>query len=117
MVKYQVQLDDTFGALSHPTRRAILARLEREPSLSVSALAQPLDITLPAFLKHLDVLAQARLIRRSKVGRTVTVELSPLPLRQAMTWLDRYKRLWSARLDRLTAYAEAKESQARARAK
>ena len=115
MVKYQAQLDETFGALSHPTRRAILARLEREPSLSVSALAQPLDIKLPAFMKHLDVLTEARLIRRSKVGRTVTVELSPRPLREATDWLDRYRRLWSASLDRLTAYAEAKESQARAR--
>ena len=110
MVKYQARLDETFGALSHPTRRAILARLEREPALSVSALAQPLDVKLPAFLKHLDVLVQARLIRRFKVGRTVTVELSARPLKQASSWLDRYKRLWSARLDRLTAYAEAKEA-------
>ena len=114
MVKYQRQLDDTFGALSHPTRRAILARLEREQSLSVSALAQPLEIKLPAVMKHLDVLSEARLIRRSKIGRTVTVQLSPRPLRDAMNWLDRYKRFWSVSLDRLAAYAEARESEARA---
>ena len=114
MVKYRV-LNDTFGALSHPTRRAILARLEREPSVSVSALAQPLAIKLPAMLKHLDVLSDARLIRRSKVGRTVTVQLSPRPLRDAVHWLDRYRRFWSVRLDRLAAYAQAKESEARAR--
>jgi DNA-binding transcriptional ArsR family regulator len=117
MVKFQTQLDGTFGALSHPTRRAILALLERESSVSVSALAQTLDVKLPAMMKHLDVLSDARLIRRSKRGRTVTVELSPRPLREAVDWLERYKRFWSASLDRLTAYAEAKESQVRARGK
>jgi DNA-binding transcriptional ArsR family regulator len=115
MVKYSTQLDDTFGALSHPTRRTILARLERETSLSVSALAEPLDIGLPAVMKHLDVLSEARLIRRSKLGRTVTVQLAPGPLRAAMDWLHRHRRFWSARLDRLTAYAESQEAQARAR--
>ena len=116
MVKYRA-LNDTFGALSHPTRRAILARLERQSSVSVSALAQPLAIKLPAMMKHLDVLSDARLIRRSKVGRTVTVQLSPRPLRDAVHWLDRYRRFWSVSLDRLVAYAEAKEARARARGK
>src|SRR5579859_7028596 len=99
MVKYSSRLDDTFGALSHPARRAILLRLERKTSLSVTALAQPLEITLPAIMKHLDVLARARLISRSKVGRTVTVELLRRPLREAVDWLD--KRFWSVSLDRL----------------
>lgn len=117
MVKFQAQLDGIFGALSHPTRRAILALLERESRVSVSALAQPLDVKLPAMMKHLDVLSDAKLIRRSKRGRTVTVELSPRPLREAMDWLEPYKRLWSARLDRLTAYAEARESQAQVKGK
>lgn len=117
MVKYKTPLDDTFRALSHPARRAILTRLGRETSVSVSALAQPLAIKLPAMLKHLDVLLDAKLIRRSKLGRTVTIAIAPQPLRQAMEWLHRYERFWSPRLDRLVAYAEARESAARAKGK
>ena len=116
MVKYQTRhLDRVFSALGDPTRRAILTRLERERGLSVSALAEPFDIKLPAVMKHLDVLADAGLIHRSKTGRTVTVELAPDPLKQAMAWLDRYQRFWSSSLDRLTKYAEAKEADARRR--
>ena len=114
MVKYQEQqLDRTFAALVDGTRRAILARLEREDSASVSDLAKPFAIKLPAVMKHLDVLADAGLITRSKVGRTVTVRLRPEPMRQAVSWLQRYERFWSTRLDRLTAYAESKELEAR----
>src|ERR1700738_3045571 len=109
MVSYGAQLDKTFAALVDPTRRAILARLEREGGVSVSALAGPFAIKLPAGLKHLDVLADARLVTRSKVGRTVTVRLSPEPMREAMDWLRRYERFWSASLDRLAAYAAKKE--------
>ncbi|HEX3927082.1 MAG TPA: metalloregulator ArsR/SmtB family transcription factor [Gemmatimonadales bacterium] len=117
MVKYQSRLNNTFGALSHPARRAILARLEREPALSVSALAEPLDMKLPATLKHLDVLLDAKLIRRSKHGRTVTVELAPRPLRDAVEWLHRYERFWAPRLDRLVDYAETSEADEKARGK
>ena len=106
------RLDQIFSALGDPTRRAILARLEREDRLSVSALAEPFAIKLPAVMKHLDVLSEAGLIRRSKTGRTVTVEISPDPLRRAMDWLHRYERFWSGRLDRLAAYAEKKEREA-----
>jgi len=110
-------LDRIFSALGDPTRRAILARLEREDALTVSALAEPFDIKLPAVMKHLDVLSEAGLIRRSKTGRTVTVELSPDPLRGAADWLQRYERFWSARLDRLAIYAEAKEKEMEAKEK
>ena len=109
MVNYNGQLDRTFAALVDPTRRAILVRLEREDGVSVSELARPFAIKLPAVMKHLDVLDTAGLITRSKVGRTVTVRLSPEPIREAMDWLRRYERLWSASLDRLAAYAEGKE--------
>jgi DNA-binding transcriptional ArsR family regulator len=78
----------TFAALVDPTRRAILARLEREDGASISALAQPFAIKLPAVMKHLDVLDDAGLITRSKVGRTVTVRLRPQHLRPL---LDRSK--------------------------
>ncbi len=112
MVNYsEAQLDRTFSALVDPTRRAILARLEREAALSVSELAAPFAIKLPAVMKHLDILADAGLVVRSKAGRTVTVRLSPDPMREAAAWLSRYERFWSRRLDRLTAYAEAKEAE------
>ena len=109
MVNYLQRLDRTFAALVDPTRRAILSRLEREESASVSELARPFAIKLPAVMKHLDVLDDAGLITRSKAGRTVSVRLSPEPIREAMDWLRRYERLWSASLDRLAAYAEGKE--------
>jgi DNA-binding transcriptional ArsR family regulator len=113
MVNYNERLDRTFAALVDPTRRAILARLEREDGASISALAQPFAIKLPAVMKHLDVLGDAGLVTRSKVGRTVTVRLRPEPMREAMDWLRRYERFWSKSLDRLAAYAESKEAEAR----
>lgn len=113
MVNYQERLGRTFSALVDPTRREILARLEREESASVSALARPFAIKLPAVMKHLDVLDEAGLITRTKAGRTVTVRLRPEPMREAMEWLRRYERFWSASLDRLAAFAEAKEAEAR----
>ncbi len=113
MVNHSKRLDHTFAALVDPTRRAILARLEQEDAASVSELAKPFAIKLPAVMKHLDVLDGAGLITRSKVGRTVTVRLAPEPMREAMEWLRRYERFWSQSLDRLAAYAEAREAEAR----
>jgi len=115
MVNYkQHDLDRVFAALVDPTRRAILARLEQEERLSISAIAAPFAIKLPAVMKHLDVLGDAGLITRSKHGRTVDIRLSPEPLRDATDWLRRYERFWSPALDRLAAYAEAKEAEAQA---
>jgi DNA-binding transcriptional ArsR family regulator len=113
MVNSQERLDRTFMALVDPTRRAILAQLERRDGASISELAQPFAIRLPAVMKHLDVLANAGLITRSKSGRTVTVRLRPQPMREAMEWLRRYERFWPSRIDRLAAYAESKEAEAR----
>jgi DNA-binding transcriptional ArsR family regulator len=107
------RLDRTFAALVDPTRRAILARLEREGGTSVSELAEPFAIKLPAVMKHLDVLGDAGLITRSKTGRTVTVRLCPEPMKAAMDWLRRYERFWSGSLDRLAVYAESNEAEAR----
>jgi DNA-binding transcriptional ArsR family regulator len=106
-------LDRVFSALVDPTRRAILARLEQEDALSISELARPFAIKLPAVMKHLDVLGDAGLISRSKEGRTVSVRLAPEPMEEAMNWLSRYERFWSANLDRLAAFAEAEEAKAR----
>jgi DNA-binding transcriptional ArsR family regulator len=113
MAKYYASLDRTFAALVDPTRRAILARLGRQDGASVSDLARPFRIKLPAVMKHLDVLDEAGLITRSKVGRTVIVRLRPAPLRRATAWLLRYERFWSAGLDRLVRYAEDRETQTR----
>ena len=96
MAKYPAAgLDRTFAALVDPTRRAMLARLGREPRLSVSELARPFPLKLPGIMKHLDVLADAGLVSRSKTGRTVSVELTPAPMQEAMDWLQRYERFWS----------------------
>lgn len=113
MVNHLARLDRTFAALVDPTRRAILTRLEAEDAVSVSELARPFAIRLPAVMKHLDVLDEAGLITRSKSGRTVTVRLSPEPMREALEWLRRYERFWQASLDRLAEYAEREERKLR----
>jgi DNA-binding transcriptional ArsR family regulator len=107
MVNYRDQaLDRTFAALADPTRRALLARLGDRESLSVSELAQPFSISLPAIIKHLDVLSDAGLVAREKTGRTVACRLTASPMEQAMDWLNRYQRFWSDNLDRLAALVE-----------
>jgi DNA-binding transcriptional ArsR family regulator len=107
MVKYQDEtLDRTFAALSDPTRRALLARLGAQERLSVSELAAPFPVSLPAIMKHLDVLTDAGLIVREKTGRTVSCRLTAQPMEQAVNWLNRYARFWSDKLDRLAAFVE-----------
>ena len=107
MVKYSDEaLDRTFAALADPTRRALLARLGSRDGISVSELAQPFAMSLPAVMKHLDVLSDAGLVTRAKTGRTVTCRLTADPMEQAMGWLNRYQRFWSENLDRLAAFVE-----------
>lgn len=107
MVKYSdAALDATFAALADPTRRALLARLGADDALSVSELARPLPMSLPAVMKHLDVLSDAGLVTRTKRGRTVTCRLAAAPMEEAMAWLARYERFWSASLDRLAKLVE-----------
>jgi DNA-binding transcriptional ArsR family regulator len=100
MANYQADLDDTFRALSDPTRRAVLERLGRGPA-SVSALAQPFEMALPTFLQHLKVLEDCGLIRSHKSGRVRTCELRPKPLTDAEQWLSGQRELWTTRLDQL----------------
>src|SRR5436309_10121555 len=110
MVKHREEvLDRTFAALADPTRRALVARLGDRASLSVSELAQPFAMSLPAIMKHLDVLSDARLIVREKTGRTVACRLTAQPMEQAMNWLNRYARFWSENFDRLAAFVEEDE--------
>jgi DNA-binding transcriptional ArsR family regulator len=107
MVYYSpAALDRTFAALADPTRRALLARLSEKDALSVSDLAAPLPMSLPAVMKHLDVLSDAGLVRRSKNGRIVSCRLRAEPMRDANEWLNRYQKFWSERLDRLAAFLE-----------
>lgn len=107
MVMYsEATLDRTFAALADPTRRALLAQLEAHTTLSVSELAKPFDMSLPAILKHLNVLSDAGLIARKKTGRTVTCQLTADPMEYAMDWLNRYQHFWTEQLDRLAAFVE-----------
>jgi DNA-binding transcriptional ArsR family regulator len=99
-------LDHTFAALADPTRRALLAQLRERDGVSVSELAEPFPVSLPAIMKHLDVLSDAGLIRRTKTGRTVTCRLTAAPMEQAMLWLHRYEQFWNEQLDRLAAFVE-----------
>jgi DNA-binding transcriptional ArsR family regulator len=110
MVKYfDEALDRTFGALADPTRRALLARLSEQQDVSVSELARPFAMSLPAVMKHLAVLSEAGLIARAKRGRTVACRLTAAPMEQAMDWLNRYAQFWSEQLDRLAKFVEEDE--------
>jgi DNA-binding transcriptional ArsR family regulator len=108
MVKFSENtLDRTFAALSDPTRRALLMRLrDNDDGLSISELAQPFSMSLPAVMKHLDVLGDAGLVSRTKSGRTVSCKLNAAPMEDAMHWLYRYQRFWTSQLDRLAAFVE-----------
>ena len=98
-----VTLDATFAALADPTRRAILARLITGEA-SVSELAEPFDMSLPAISKHLAVLERAGLVAKSREGQRKYCRITATPLRSATTWLDDYRRHWEANLDSLDAY-------------
>jgi DNA-binding transcriptional ArsR family regulator len=99
-------LDRTFAALADPTRRALLSRLEASDGLSISELAQPFEMSLPAVMKHIDVLTEAGLMTRSKSGRTVTCRLNAAAMEAAAGWLNRYARFWNEKLDKLVAFLE-----------
>jgi DNA-binding transcriptional ArsR family regulator len=93
-------LDDTFAALSDPTRRAILARLAKGEA-NVGELAEPFDISPPAISRHLRVLEEAALIVRERRGKHLICRLDAKALGQAAEWLDAYRRFWSESFDRL----------------
>lgn len=111
----QDRLSTTFAALADPTRRAILARLV-SGECSVSELAEPFDISLPAVTKHLKVLERAGLITRGREAQWRPCRLEARPLRDASHWIDRYRRFWEERLDRLGDYLRETQEQARAAA-
>jgi len=96
----------TFSALADPTRRAILARLAQGES-SVQELAEPFDMSLPAVSKHLKVLERAGLIARSREAQSRPARIEAARLKDVDDWLEAYRRMWDARLDRLDDYLQA----------
>src|SRR5262249_52320519 len=98
-------LSSTFAALADPTRRAILARLATG-ELSVTQLAQPFAMSLPAVSKHLRVLERARLISQGREAQWRPCRLDAAPLKGAADWLEHYRRFWEHSLDRLDPYLQ-----------
>jgi DNA-binding transcriptional ArsR family regulator len=103
MLNQYPSLDLVFQALADPTRRAIVERLGRGPA-SVSQLAQPFEMTLPAVVQHIQVLEASGLIRSEKVGRVRTCRIDSLGLGTAERWITERRTSWQRRLDRLGAY-------------
>jgi DNA-binding transcriptional ArsR family regulator len=104
------QLSLTFSALADPTRRAILARLTSGQT-SVTELAAPHAMSLPAISKHLRVLEHSGLITRSRAGQVRPCRLKARPMKAAVDWLERYRQHWEERLDRLEDYLQELQSQ------
>jgi DNA-binding transcriptional ArsR family regulator len=93
-------LDQAFHALADPSRRSIVVRLSRGPA-SVSELAGPLSMSLPAVVQHIDVLRRSGLVSSEKVGRVRTCRLESEPMRSVERWIARHRTEWESRLDRL----------------
>jgi len=99
------QLSNTFAALADPTRRAILARLASGEA-SVTELAEPFEMSMPAVSKHLKVLERAGLIARGREAQWRPCRLDAAPLKDAAGWIDHYRRFWDQSFDRLDAYLQ-----------
>jgi DNA-binding transcriptional ArsR family regulator len=108
------ELTTTFAALADPTRRAILARLA-SGECSVTELAEPFDMSMPAVSKHLRVLERAGLIARGREAQWRPCRLEAAPLKNVADWVERYRAMWEERLDRLDTYLQ--ELQAKDRKK
>lgn len=103
MANSQARLNDVFGALADPTRRAIVLRLSAGEA-SVGELAQPFDMALPSLMKHLTVLERSGLIETQKVGRVRTCALQADSLETVDAWLAEQRAIWERRLDRLELF-------------
>ena len=103
------QLDSTFAALADPTRRAILARLALGET-SVTDLAEPFEMSMPAISKHLKVLERAGLIDRGREAQYRPARLNPQALKSAADWIGEYRQFWEASFDRLDAYLKKIQS-------
>ncbi len=105
MANHLEPLDTAFRALSDPTRRAVIHRLMSGPA-AVKELAEPFDMGLPSFLKHIKVLEDSGLIGSEKMGRVRTCHIKAEQLAVAESWLSEQRALWEARTDRLADYVE-----------
>jgi DNA-binding transcriptional ArsR family regulator len=110
MVKYPRTINRTLAALADPTRRNILERLSLEP-ISISELARPYGISLPAVMKHVRILEEAKLVTTEKRGRTRECRVGPEHMDDVAAWLERYRRHWERRLDRLEAAIERRKGE------
>ena len=106
-------LSSTFAALADPTRRAILARLAAGGEASVTDLAQPFKMSLPAVSKHLKVLERAGLIARGREAQWRPARLEADRLKEVAEWVDHYRRFWTESLDRLEGYLRDQQQQLR----
>ncbi|MGO4302058.1 ArsR/SmtB family transcription factor [Cupriavidus sp. RAF12] len=111
MLNQSDPLNSTFQALADTTRRAMLAQLARGPA-SVTDLARPLAMSLPAVMQHLAVLEQAGLVQSEKVGRVRTCRMAPNALSQAEQWISDRRAEWEGHLDRLGEYLETMKKEA-----
>jgi DNA-binding transcriptional ArsR family regulator len=109
MLNESARLDLAFQALADPTRRGMLARLSRGPA-SVSELARPYRMSLPAVMQHLHHLEASGLVRSEKQGRVRTCRLEPKALGTAEAWIAEQRALWEGRLDRLEDYLQTLKS-------
>ncbi len=107
MANHSSALDSAFRALADPIRRAVLAKLTESDAVPVTELAEPFDIGLPTFLKHLKVLEDSGLIVSVKSGRVRTCSIQPKQLAEAELWLSQRRKLLEKRLDRFTTYVES----------
>ena len=105
MLNYQAPLDLAFQALADPARRSIVERLSRGPA-SVSELAKPLPMSLPAVMLHLKVLEESGLVKSTKAGRVRTCRIEAQTLSQAERWIGERREMWERNLDRLGEFLE-----------
>ena len=110
MLNQQTALDLTFQALADPTRRAMVERLSRRP-ISVSELARPLRMSLPAVMQHIAVLESSGLVVSEKIGRVRTCRIEPGGLSLAEHWINERRAEWEQRLDRLGDYLNQLQAQ------
>ena len=114
MEQYPEQLNGIFQALADPTRRAVLGRLGKGPA-SISDLAEPFDMALPSFMKHIHSLEESGLIRTRKQGRVRTCAIEKKRLALVETWLSTQRALWEGRIDRLEQFAVAAQKKERSK--
>lgn len=116
MPNYQEPLDLVFQALADPARRAMVERLSRSPA-SVSELARPLAMSLPAVMQHLDVLETSGLVRSEKICRVRTCRVDDAALKAAENWITKRRAVWERRFDRLADYLAEEKSKSKRRRK